>query len=88
MKLQKDTFPDMKLPRILPFLADAVLNLQGQRSEGIFRVPGESDNITELKLRLEKGDYSLGSITDPNVPASLLKFWLRDLAEPLIPADY
>ncbi len=27
----------------------------------------------------------MSGITDPNVPSSLLKFWLRDLAEPLIP---
>ena len=27
------------------------------------------------------------SIHDPNVPASLLKFWLRDLADPLIPTE-
>jgi hypothetical protein len=26
-------------------------------------------------------------ISDPNVPSSLLKFWLRDLAEPLIPTE-
>ena len=27
----------------------------------------------------------MSGITDPNVPSSLLKFWLRDLADPLIP---
>lgn len=29
--------------------------------------------------------YDLSGIDDPNVPASLLKYWLRDLLEPLIP---
>lgn len=26
--------------------------------------------------------------TDPNIPSSLLKLWLRELSEPLIPAEY
>ena len=30
----------------------------------------------------------MSGITDPNVPSSLLKFWLRDLAEPLIPNKF
>ena len=30
----------------------------------------------------------MSGITDPNVPSSLLKFWLRDLAEPLIPNTF
>lgn len=25
---------------------------------------------------------------DPNIPSSLLKLWLRELAEPLIPSEY
>lgn len=75
-----------KYPKILPFLAEAVLRLNGTATEGIFRVPGDADSITELKLRIESGNYDLGGITDPNIPASLLKFWLRDLADPLVPA--
>lgn len=30
----------------------------------------------------------MSGITDPNVPSSLLKLWLRDLAEPLIPNKF
>lgn len=30
----------------------------------------------------------MSDITDPNTPSSLLKLWLRELAEPLIPAEY
>ncbi|CAG8760739.1 15551_t:CDS:2, partial [Acaulospora morrowiae] len=88
MELQKKTHPELKLPRILPFLADAILELKGQSSEGIFRVPGDAEFITELKLRIEKNRYDISGITDPNVPSSLLKFWLRDLVEPLIPTDF
>ncbi|CAG8823834.1 9055_t:CDS:2, partial [Racocetra persica] len=64
MKLQSNFYQNLKLPRILPFLANAIIELNGQASEGIFRVP------------------------DANVPASLFKFWLRDLADPLIPSDF
>lgn len=76
-----------KHPKILTFLANAILKLNGCQTEGIFRVPGDADLITELKLRIENGEYDLKNITDPHVPASLLKFWLRDLADPLIPTD-
>ncbi|CAG8550015.1 6432_t:CDS:2, partial [Acaulospora colombiana] len=88
MDLQKQTHPELKVPRILPFLADAIIELKGQSTEGIFRVPGDAEFITELKLRIEKNRYDISGITDPNVPSSLLKLWLRDLADPLIPADF
>ncbi|CAG8733567.1 6552_t:CDS:2, partial [Funneliformis caledonium] len=88
MKLQEQAFPQLKIPRILPFLAHAILELNGQFSEGIFRVPGDADYVTELKLRIEKNRYDMSGISDPNVPSSLLKFWLRDLAEPLIPDTF
>ncbi|KAG0182253.1 hypothetical protein DFQ29_005136 [Apophysomyces sp. BC1021] len=76
-----------KIPRIVPFLADAVHQMNGQRSEGIFRVPGDADAVTDLRVRIENGNYDASGITDPNVPASLLKYWLRDLADPLISAE-
>ncbi|CAG8575102.1 10612_t:CDS:10 [Paraglomus occultum] len=88
MKLQKEKYPDLKIPRILPFLSVAILNLQGKTSEGIFRVPGDVDAVAELRLRIENNQYDIAGITDPNIPSSLFKYWLRELAEPLIPSEF
>ncbi|KAL7754482.1 Lipase 5 [Sorochytrium milnesiophthora] len=88
MRVQAREYPNLQVPRILPFLASAVISLQGCATEGIFRVPGDADQITELRLRIEKNRYDLKGIVDPNVPAGLLKYWLRDLADPLIPTEF
>jgi len=85
MKMQKES--DGDIPKVLPFLSEAIIKLGGQKAEGIFRVPGDTEMVTELKLRLEKGNYSLEGIKDPMVPASLFKLWLRELTDPLIPLD-
>ena len=78
-----------RYPKILIFLSEAVLKLGGCSTEGIFRVPGDIEGVTALKLRIENGDYSLEErMRDPSVPASLLKLWLRELAEPLIPTSF
>ncbi|KAI8973225.1 hypothetical protein BDF20DRAFT_837192 [Mycotypha africana] len=79
----------LQIPKLIPFLTNAVLDMNGKSSKGIFRVPGDPDGITELRVRIENDIYDTADIKDPNVPAALFKFWLRDLAEPLIPAaDY
>lgn len=88
MKEQNKKYPELDVPRILPFLANAILDLNGCQTEGIFRVPGDADSVTDLKCRLEKDNYDVTGITDPNVPSSLLKLWLRDLSEPLIPTEF
>ena len=44
----------LKLPRIVPFLADAVLQLNGKHSEGIFRVPGDAEEVTDLVWKQKK----------------------------------
>ncbi|KAI9485231.1 MAG: Rho GTPase activation protein [Benjaminiella poitrasii] len=77
----------LKIPRIVTFLTRAIYQLNGKASEGIFRVPGDADAVTELRIHIENGNYGSTDIEDPNVPASLLKYWLRDLADPLIPSD-
>lgn len=38
----------LKIPKIVPFLADAVLKMNGLQSEGIFRVPGDAEEVTDL----------------------------------------
>ncbi|KAI0789070.1 Rho GTPase activation protein [Irpex lacteus] len=76
-----------KVPIILPFLSDGILALGGTKAEGIFRVPGDGDLVSELKLRMDKGYYTLDGFDDPHVLASLLKLWLRELADPLVPDE-
>lgn len=34
------------VPRLLPFLTKAILSLNGCKTEGIFRVPGDADAVT------------------------------------------
>ncbi|KAJ1304578.1 hypothetical protein OPQ81_005720 [Rhizoctonia solani] len=87
MRLQERTYANSKVPIILPFLADGILALGGTKSEGIFRIPGDADEVSDLRVRIDKGFYDLEGIDDCNVPASLFKLWLRELQEPLIPAD-
>ncbi|PIA16304.1 RhoGAP-domain-containing protein [Coemansia reversa NRRL 1564] len=77
--------PDSGLPRILECLVARVVDLGGDYTEGLFRVSADSDAVAMTRLRIEAGNLDLSHIRDPNVPASLLKEWLRDLAEPLVP---
>ncbi|KAJ2839283.1 hypothetical protein J3B01_000804 [Coemansia erecta] len=73
------------LPRVLEQLTTLIVSLGGDRTEGLFRVPGDSDAVALTRLRIEAGQIDFSHVHDPNVPASLLKEWLRDLAEPLVP---
>ena len=45
---QQASITDLDIPKIVPFLANMVLELNGLSSEGIFRVPGDADDVTEL----------------------------------------
>jgi len=83
---RKEQGSDLEVPEILIFLTDSIINLNGCQTEGIFRVPGDVDSISELRYQIEKKNFDLNGCIDPSVPASLLKLWLRELAEPLIPA--
>ncbi|KZS88649.1 hypothetical protein SISNIDRAFT_475905 [Sistotremastrum niveocremeum HHB9708] len=87
LRIQSRTYASLKVPIILPFLADGILALGGTQQEGIFRVPGDGDTVSELKARIDRGYYTLDGINDPHIPASLLKLWLRELQYPLVPEE-
>ncbi|KYO40989.1 rho GTPase-activating protein 39-like isoform B [Alligator mississippiensis] len=87
MLLQKEIYPGNKLPWIQTQLSQQVLALGGEQTEGIFRVPGDIDEVNALKLQVDQ--WSIPSnCSDPSIPASLLKLWYRELEEPLIPQRF
>ena len=56
----------------------------------MFRVPGDSDVVSALKIQCDNwvGPADDDPVCDPNIIASLLKLWYRELHEPLIPREY
>eukprot|EP00049_Salpingoeca_infusionum_P000574 m.40958 g.40958 ORF g.40958 m.40958 type:complete len:610 (+) comp10491_c0_seq1:149-1978(+) len=86
MELQQASHPDLPFPFVLQVLSNAVLHLEGTRTEGIFRVPGDIDGVNALRLKMDRGEEPSG-LSDPHVPASTLKLWFRELTEPLVPAE-
>jgi len=56
-------------------------------SEGIFRKPGSRARQKELRALLDKGE-DLPSIINVNDAGDLLKAFLRELPQPLLPADH
>ncbi|XP_044152043.1 rho GTPase-activating protein 39-like isoform X2 [Bufo gargarizans] len=87
MERQKDVYPDRRLPWVQTQLSQQVLSLGGEKTEGIFRVPGDIDEVNALKLQVEQWRIP-DNLSDPTVPASLLKLWYRELEEPLIPQQF
>lgn len=86
MMIQLERYPARDLPWIQTTLSEMVLQLGGATTEGIFRVPGDIDEVNALKMRMDR--WLLPTVSDPHVPASLLKLWYRELADPLIPSAF
>ncbi|KAF4078287.1 hypothetical protein AMELA_G00197580 [Ameiurus melas] len=87
MERQSQLFPQRKLPWVQVQLSQCVLALGGAQTEGIFRVPGDIDEVNALKLQVDQWKIP-ENLSDPNVPASLLKLWYRELEEPVIPQSF
>ncbi|KAJ7324484.1 hypothetical protein JRQ81_017504 [Phrynocephalus forsythii] len=58
----------------------------GLSEEGLFRMPGQANLVKELQESFDSGEKPLfDSHTDVHTVASLLKLYLRELPEPVIP---
>ncbi|KAK2961594.1 putative Rho GTPase-activating protein 39 [Blattamonas nauphoetae] len=78
---------DIPLPFILPYLTIKIIHTGGLTVEGIFR---KCVTVTELQAAisaLNNGKYALSS-ADPHLYAVLLKTWLKQLSQPLIPSHF
>jgi len=86
-KQKQEGYTTLELPRAFLVLKKAVRALGGFRVEGIFRICAEYDEMNLLFVALQDGDMDI-KVSTPHVPASVLKKWLRDLEDPLIPAEF
>uniref|UniRef100_A0A3Q1LNB6 Rho GTPase activating protein 39 n=1 Tax=Bos taurus TaxID=9913 RepID=A0A3Q1LNB6_BOVIN len=67
MSMQKERYPDRQLPWVQTRLSEEVLALNGDQTEGIFRVPGDIDEVNALKLQVDQWKVPTG-LEDPHVP--------------------
>ncbi|XP_068162401.1 rho GTPase-activating protein 22 isoform X2 [Antennarius striatus] len=75
--------------RLAPLLVEQCVDFireRGLDEEGLFRMPGQANLVKELQESFDCGDKPLfDSNTDVHTVASLLKLYLRELPEPVIP---
>uniref|UniRef100_A0A673IX88 Rho GTPase-activating protein 22-like n=1 Tax=Sinocyclocheilus rhinocerous TaxID=307959 RepID=A0A673IX88_9TELE len=76
-------------PRLAPLLVEQCVDFireQGLDEEGLFRMPGQANLVKELQEAFDCGDKpQFDSNTDVHTVASLLKLYLRELPEPVVP---
>ncbi|KAI5102975.1 rho GTPase-activating protein 22-like [Silurus meridionalis] len=75
--------------RLAPLLVEQCVNFireRGLDEEGLFRMPGQANLVKELQDAFDYGEKpQFDSNTDVHTVASLLKLYLRELPEPVIP---
>lgn len=73
------------IPRIAGECLRGIRTHNGLQTEGIFRLSPSKAEFDVAVKQIDQGDYSiLAKTTDPHLFASLFKYWLRSLSEPLI----
>ena len=83
-KVFGSSLQNYQLARIQPL----VITIRDQiESEGIFRKPGSRQRQRDLRDQLDKGD-ALPSVINVNDAADLLKAFLRELPNPLLPSEH
>ncbi|XP_026152935.1 rho GTPase-activating protein 24 isoform X3 [Mastacembelus armatus] len=75
--------------KLAPMLVEQCVDFirqRGLREEGLFRLPGQANLVKELQDAFDCGEKpSFDCNTDVHTVASLLKLYLRELPEPVIP---
>uniref|UniRef100_A0A8C5HN97 Rho GTPase activating protein 25 n=1 Tax=Gouania willdenowi TaxID=441366 RepID=A0A8C5HN97_GOUWI len=76
-------------PPVVPILVQKCVEFikeRGLDEEGIFRLPGQDNAVKQFRDAFDAGERpSFPSDTDVHTVASLLKLYLRELPEPVVP---
>ncbi|XP_041865915.1 rho GTPase-activating protein 22 isoform X2 [Melanotaenia boesemani] len=75
--------------RTVPVLVEqcaCFIREHGLKEEGLFRAPGQTNHVRELQDAFDRGEKPVfDSSTDVHTVASLLKLYIRELPEPIVP---
>lgn len=76
-------------PRMVPILVQKCVEFileRGLNEEGVFRLPGQDNVVRQFRDAFDAGERpSFPCDTDVHTVASLLKLYLRELPEPVVP---
>nr|DBA23883.1 TPA: hypothetical protein GDO54_011598 [Pyxicephalus adspersus] len=81
MNMQKEKYPERQLPWVQTRLSEEVLALNGDQTEGIFRVPGDIDEVNALKLQVDQWKIPTG-LEDPHMVLCYLIRFLQVFVQP------
>lgn len=84
MKVQQIKSPGSTVPQIIPTLIRAIVEKDGLKEEGLFRLSANKEELDQKRQQYHAGDYDR-NFSSAHVPACLLKMWLRELPQPIIP---
>ncbi|XP_008427942.1 rho GTPase-activating protein 22 isoform X1 [Poecilia reticulata] len=85
MSYESQCGPQREVP-VLVELCASFIREQGLKEEGLFRAPGQTNHVRELQDVFDRGEIPVfDSSTDVHTVASLLKLYIRELPEPIIP---
>eukprot|EP00484_Ammonia_sp_Unknown_P022620 CAMPEP_0197025510 /NCGR_PEP_ID=MMETSP1384-20130603/5821_1 /TAXON_ID=29189 /ORGANISM="Ammonia sp." /LENGTH=183 /DNA_ID=CAMNT_0042454045 /DNA_START=110 /DNA_END=661 /DNA_ORIENTATION=+ len=87
MERSMEISPSAKLPLILTSVCTKLRELGGLDTPCIFRVDVEPHILKQQKEKLLQNDYS-HNYSDPHIAACLLKDWIKNLKEALIPHPF
>eukprot|EP00002_Diphylleia_rotans_P023561 TRINITY_DN4639_c0_g1_i4.p1 TRINITY_DN4639_c0_g1~~TRINITY_DN4639_c0_g1_i4.p1 ORF type:complete len:570 (+),score=124.11 TRINITY_DN4639_c0_g1_i4:71-1780(+) len=87
VKIRQSIEPQAKIPFIVED-AVAYLEKNAMDIEGIFRISGSASEVQSWKEKYNTGyRLDLSKVVDPNSISGVLKLYLRELSEPIIPYD-
>lgn len=85
MSYESQCGPQRLVPGLVELCASFIRE-HGLKEEGLFRAPGQTNHVRELQDVFDRGETPVfDSSTDVHTVASLLKLYIRELPEPIIP---
>ncbi|XP_032013874.1 protein FAM13B isoform X2 [Hylobates moloch] len=87
-ELQQGGHPDNEVPFIVRRVVDYIEEHGGLEQQGLFQVNGNAETVEWLRQRYDSGE-EVDLVKEADVPSaiSLLRFFLQELPEPVIPGS-